>query len=134
MKKWPYLLLCFLFLNIHPTPAQSQDGFIENTRNDIMLVGAAGATGAILGLSTLSFYDKPSVHVSNIWSGAAIGIALGVIYVAYNSAQKGTEELTSEHSSEEFDTRERSMWHAKLSESKSPQPAHFFTSLWTMTF
>ena len=35
-----------------------EDDIIKNTQNDILMVAAAGAGGAILGLSTLSFYDN----------------------------------------------------------------------------
>lgn len=46
--------------------------------------------GAILGLSTLSFYGKPSDHVSNIYTGAALGLIGGATYVGYKTF--GTEE------------------------------------------
>ena len=134
MKKWSFLFLYIYLFNLSSSYAQDQDDFIQNTRNDIMLVAGAGAAGAILGLSTLSFYDKPSVNVSNIWTGAAIGIALGVVYVAYNSAQKGTEELTSEYSSKNFGTKERQDWHSKITQNQAISHPQLYTSFWSMTF
>jgi hypothetical protein len=86
----------------------TEEDFIKNTQNDLMIVVAAGGAGAILGLSTLSFVDRPSNHLRNVWSGAALGIIGGVIFVAYNSAQKGSEDLVS---SANFETYERISWH-----------------------
>ena len=134
MKKWLCFLMCFPFLALNLATAQTQDDFIKNTQNDIIMVAAAGGGGAILGLSTLSFYDKPSKHIYNVWTGAAIGIVAGVVFVAYNSAKKGTEELTSEFSSEEFSTSERSQWHAQAAKNLTPPSVQFGTSLWTSTF
>lgn len=116
---------------LNPAFAQDEDDIIKNTQNDIILVGAAGAAGAILGLSTLSFVDKPSKHVSNIWTGAAIGVIAGVIFVAYNSAQKGSEELQS---SREFNSHERVAWHAENSENLTFKSVQFGTQIWQLNF
>ena len=43
--------------------------------------------GAVLGLSTLSFYGKPEDHVNNITLGALLGFIGGAGYVAYDSTQ-----------------------------------------------
>src|SRR5690349_19210439 len=83
MKKWICALLSLQLLLLTSAFGQ-EDDFMKSTQNDIMLVAAAGAGGAVLGLSTLSFYDKPSKHIGNIWTGAAIGIIAGVIFVAYS--------------------------------------------------
>ncbi len=135
MKK----LICAL-LSLHfflagslfnPAFAQEEDDIIKNTQNDIILVGAAGAGGAILGLSTLSFVDKPSKHISNIWTGAALGVIAGVIFVAYNSAQKGSEDLQS---SKEFNSFERVAWHADHTENLTFSSVQFGTQLWELNF
>jgi len=135
MKK----LICGLFgfyfffasVLVSPAFAQNEDDLIKNTQNDIMIVGAAGAAGAILGLSTLSFVDTPSKHVSNIWTGAALGIIAGVIFVAYNSAQKGSEELQS---SSEFNSAERVAWHDQNSKNLTFPSVQFGTQIWQLTF
>jgi hypothetical protein len=110
MKKVLFLFIVFLTLITHlNVSAQStEEDFIKNTQNDLMIVAAAGAGGAILGLSTLSFVERPSNHIRNVWSGAALGMIAGVILVAYNSAQKGSEELSA---SSGFNTLERNSWH-----------------------
>lgn len=134
MKKWISLLLCFQLLTLNFAWAQSEDDIIKSTQDDMLMVVAAGGAGAVLGLSTLSFYDTPSKNISNIWTGAAIGIIAGVIFVAYNSAQKGSEELVSQHSSEGFSTTERSQWHAKSSQNLSSRPVQFASDFFHYTF
>ena len=112
----------------------SEDELIKNTQNDIILVAGAGGAGAVLGLSTLSFVDKPSRHISNIWTGAAIGVIAGVIWVAYNSAQRGQEDLQSdEEASLNFKTSERLAWHQKSSTLTTPQ-VQFGTEIWRTSF
>lgn len=116
---------------VNPAFAQSEDDFVKSTQNDIMLVGAAGAAGAVLGLSTLSFVDKPSKHISNIWTGAALGVIAGVIFVAYNSAQRGSEELQS---SKDFDSSERFAWHSLNTENLTMPSVQFGTQIWQTSF
>jgi len=48
-----------------------------------VLIGAG--VGAILGASTLPFYEKSGEHTSNIYVGAAIGAVLGVAFTALNA-------------------------------------------------
>lgn len=130
------LLALQLFLGtafINPAFSQEND-IIKSTQNDIMLVGAAGAAGAVLGLSTLSFVDKPSQHISNIWTGAALGIIAGVIFVAYNSAQKGSEDLQSDEASINFNSTERLAWHVQHTENVSMPAAQFGTQILHLSF
>jgi hypothetical protein len=47
----------------------------------------AGLVGGILGLSTLSFYDKPQDNIRNISIGAGVGMIAAAIYMTYNVAQ-----------------------------------------------
>lgn len=112
--------------------AQETDAdLVKSTQEDIMLVGIAGGAGALLGLSTLSFVDKPSKHISNIWTGAAIGVIAGVIFVAYNSATKNSEDLQS---SREFNSSERLAWHDSHSENLTMPKAQFGTEIWSLNF
>lgn len=134
MKKIICMLLSLnIFLasgTLTPVQAQEED-FIKSTQNDIMLIAGAGAAGAILGLSTLSFVDKPSKHVSNIWTGAAIGVIVGVVFVAYTSAQKNSEDLQS---SKEFNSFERVAWHSENSTDLTLPQVQFGTQLWQLNF
>jgi hypothetical protein len=51
----------------------------------------AGLGGAVLGLSTLSFYGRPQDKLANIAIGAAVGIMVGTIYVTYKAATQPSE-------------------------------------------
>ena len=134
MKKCLSFALIFSLLTLNVAFAQQEDDIIKNTQNDIILVAAAGATGAVLGLSTLSFYDQPSPHISNVWTGAAIGIIVGVIYVAYSSAQKGSEELVSQAATEGFSTGERANWHAQKANLLTTSSVQYGTQFWQTSF
>jgi hypothetical protein len=133
MKKWLCYLIVFqlLALNIAHAQQEQEEDFIKSTQNDIMLVVAAGAGGAVLGLSTLSFYDTPSKHIGNIWTGAAIGIIAGVIFVAFSSAQKSSEDLVSHVPAQEFSTLERSAWHTNKT---APSVVQMYAPLWRSSF
>ncbi len=65
---------------------QYQPNLVDQSKNDFMIVLAAGGAGAVLGLSTLSFVSEPDDHYDNILTGGAIGIIAGVLYVAYRQA------------------------------------------------
>lgn len=131
MKKLIALFLTLQFLLALPSWAQEEDDLSKSTMNDVYMVAGAGAAGAILGLSTLSFMDEPSKHVANIWTGAAIGVIVGVIFVAYSSALKGSEELQS---SIDLGTTERLAWHQKNSSNLTLPSVQFGTEIWKMNF
>ena len=44
--------------------------------------------GAILGLSTLSFYGEPQEHTDNIAYGAILGVVGGISYLSYRGMQR----------------------------------------------
>lgn len=134
MKKLFALLLSLPLLLVTPAIAQEEtdDDIATSTQNDLFLVAGAGAAGAVLGLSTLSFMDKPSRHVSNIWTGAAIGVIAGVVWVAYQSAQKGQEDLQS--STESFETSERVAWHHKNSANLTSFQGQIGSQIWGTNF
>ncbi len=46
----------------------------------------AGIAGAVLGLSTLSFYGRPQEKLSHIALGAAIGVIGGTMYTTFKAA------------------------------------------------
>jgi hypothetical protein len=133
MKKWLGILLSFQFIILTPAFC-AEDDFVKSTQNDIILVGVAGGAGAILGLSTLSFYKDPSNHIPNIWTGAAIGVIVGVIWVAFNSAQRGSEDLVTQQTSPEFRTSDRVKWHTDTSKNLSYQPVQYGTQIWQTSF
>lgn len=131
MKKILISLVILSQLIVSPVMAD-EDDFVKNTQNDIILVATAGVGGAILGLSTLSFTNEPSKHISNVWTGAALGVIAGVIFVAFNSAQKNSEDLQSSAS---FSTFERVAWHHNSQEnSANLGPKQVSSTLWSTEF
>lgn len=133
MKKILSLLLALTVSATTGFAQENEDDIIKNTQNDILLVAGAGAAGAVLGLSTLSFVDKPSRHISNIWTGAALGVIAGVVWVAYNSAQRGSEDLQSEEASLDFNSSERYAWHQDNAVLTKPE-VQFGTEFWRSSF
>ncbi len=63
------------------------------TRKSVATVMFAGLGGAVVGLSTLSFYGKPEEHVSNIWTGLALGVIGGVVYVSVDNQRYSRWEM-----------------------------------------
>jgi hypothetical protein len=124
------VILSLTFTNFAMSQSQSED-FVKNTQNDLLIVAGAGGAGAILGLSTLSFVDMPSNHLRNVWTGAAVGMIAGVIFVAYNSAQRGSEELQS---SAHFNTSERVTWHFENDQKTQFDAVLVSSPFWEMNF
>ena len=135
MKKWLVCFICMQLLTWNLAFAQEKENdLLKNTQNDILIVVSATVGGAILGLSTLSFSEQPANSINNVWGGAAIGLIVGVCYVAYNSAQKGQEELLGYQASESFSTSERSSWHSENSQFLAMQSVQFGTQFWQTSF
>lgn len=65
-------------------------------RRGLATVMLAGLGGAILGLSTLSFYGDPQEHISNIWTGLAVGAIGGGLYVVSQSRANSSLAQASE--------------------------------------
>jgi NhaP-type Na+/H+ or K+/H+ antiporter len=55
-------------------------------RKQLATIVFAGIAGAILGLSTLSFYGRPQDKLSNIAVGFAVGVISGTVYTTYKAA------------------------------------------------
>lgn len=89
------ILLATLMLGSVTTNAQdakTSSGSVD-PMSDLYIVLGAGAAGAILGLSTLSFASEPSKKIKNVSMGAAVGIILGVGIVIYNQATRASTEI-----------------------------------------
>lgn len=57
-------------------------------RRQLATIVFMGLGGAVLGLSTLSFYGRPQDHLSNIAIGFAVGVIAGTVVVTYSTASK----------------------------------------------
>ncbi len=76
-----FLVLSFFF-SWAPVHAESFP-----VRKQIASIIFAGLGGAVIGLSTLSFYGEPQEHINNIWTGLGLGIIAGTGYVTYQTFQ-----------------------------------------------
>lgn len=64
---------------------------LSGPRKQLATIVFAGLGGAILGLSTLSFYGRPQDKLSNIAIGFAFGVIGGTVLVTYKAATNPSE-------------------------------------------
>ena len=74
----------------------AQTSTMSGTRRNIATIMFASLGGAILGLSTLSFYGEPQDHIGNIWTGMALGALAGGGYVL-NQSYSNQAQITNPH-------------------------------------
>lgn len=96
LKIFLSLNLCFALS--FPQRATAQDTTTTFKRS-LATVLFSSLGGAVLGLSTLSFYKDAQKHTNNISIGAILGLAGGLTYVAY----QGSESYVSDGYSGEFE-------------------------------
>lgn len=126
MKKLFSLICITLLFTLSVSTAWAQDGadadlLFSQSTNDLVVVTAWAATGALLGLSTLSFLDDPWSHSKNILVGFSIGTVIGVGFVAFFHANRSEEYYENADGvggsfrelspSKDFDTTARVGWH-----------------------
>ncbi len=89
------MLSAFLAL---PSYSQDSGAGVSSTksgpRKQLSKIFLSGLGGAVLGLSTLSFYGRPQDHMSNIAIGFAIGVVFGTVYVTYDTAKRPKEYVS----------------------------------------
>jgi hypothetical protein len=90
------LLLIALILGSVAVPARAQtsaavSGF--DARGTVGAILLAGLVGGVLGLSTLSFYDRPQDNIRNITIGAGTGMIISALYLTFAMAS-GPRPLT----------------------------------------
>lgn len=73
--------MCALLLFQSIETQAASESRLVGFRRGLATVMFAGLGGAILGLSTLSFYGEPEDHIGNIWTGLSIGVLAGGAYV-----------------------------------------------------
>jgi hypothetical protein len=74
----------------------------QSPRKHLTNIVFAGLAGAILGLSTLSFYGRPQDKLSNIAVGFAIGVIGGAMYTTYKAAAEPHEFYSTKNFSPEI--------------------------------
>lgn len=91
------IALCLAIFTSTPVPAfaQANDKAGQNAtqgpRKHLANIVFAGLAGAVLGLSTLSFYGRPQDRLSNIAVGFAIGVIGGTMFSTYKAAAEPRE-------------------------------------------
>ena len=80
-----------LILSVTPLYAQGKRGMgneisQRGPRKQLTTIVFSGLAGAILGLSTLSFYGRPQEKLSNIAIGFAFGVIIGATYTTFQAA------------------------------------------------
>ncbi|MDD4975376.1 MAG: hypothetical protein PHY93_13540 [Bacteriovorax sp.] len=96
-KNSTLFILAAALLSLRPVAfaaaATTEESIMDDSLRDISTVIGAGAVGAVLGLSTLSFVDSPSEHLKNIAVGGAVGIVIGVGVVIFSQATRSTSAI-----------------------------------------
>ena len=83
------IFVCFLVVTFYVSASSAQQiekRHSSGPRRQLATIVFAGLGGAILGLSTLSFYGRPQDQLSNIAIGFAVGVIAGTCYVTFRSA------------------------------------------------
>lgn len=118
-----------------PALAQSTyDGAGQTTRSgggprkQLATIIFAGLGGAILGLSTLSFYGRPQEKLNNIPIGFAAGVIAGTTYVTYRAATNPTEFYSVRP---QFESETASLSRSLAAERSVSQPLSF---VWNYEF
>lgn len=90
----PLLVVALIVLPLSSASAQPAGGggktkqTVQSPRKQVTTIIFSGLAGAVLGLSTLSFYGRPQERLSNIAVGGAIGLIIGAGYSTYQAARQ----------------------------------------------
>jgi hypothetical protein len=79
-------IFCFIFLFQIVATTQAR---AVSFGDAALTVSIATVSGAIIGVSTLPFYEDSGAHSKNIFYGAAIGAVVGVLISAYAGVEQG---------------------------------------------
>lgn len=106
MKKMITIWLAVLFLT-QSGLAQTSTTNNSSIRRNVATVMFTGLAGAVLGLSTLSFYGEPQDHIGNIWTGLGIGVLAGSAYVFSRSTSSNSTADLNERPNNPHQTKLR---------------------------
>jgi hypothetical protein len=123
------LIICMLgnspaFAQNTNTTAANDKKAIAGPRKQLATIVFAGLGGAILGLSTLSFYGRPQDKLSNIAIGFAFGVIGGTAFVTFKAATNPSE-LYGEQRWLEREHELTSIAHSPYSANASPLQMKF---------
>lgn len=109
----------------------SQAQQAKTIRRNTAAVIFSSIGGAVLGLSTLSFYGRPQEHTDNITLGAAIGFIAGLTYVINTPTVQKIETMDfSKIPKKEIDPSRESY----SQKSRNDQPAQVTLVQWNKQF
>ena len=99
------LIVLILFFTVpgwtqqNPPASGSEQGVVSKygPRRQIATIVYMGLGGAVLGLSTLSFYGRPQDKLTNIPIGFGVGVIIGTVYMTYQAATNPQEFYRSEN-------------------------------------
>ncbi len=72
-----------------------------------LTISVSTISGAILGASTLPFYEDSGAHTKNIFYGAALGAVAGVLISAYSGVKEGSNGDDEEDSAKKIEADRR---------------------------
>lgn len=93
LRKIVCSIIVVLLISTQSFAQNNQSSTKIGPKKQLTMIFLSGLGGAVLGLSTLSFYGRPQDHLGNIAIGFAIGVVFGTVYVTYNTATKPKEYL-----------------------------------------
>lgn len=98
MVRMMLFTLIFTLVSVASPSLYAQAPLVPDTKNEnadmfgprkqMATIIFSGLAGAILGLSTLSFYGRPQDRLSNIAVGFAVGVIIGTAYTTYKAATR----------------------------------------------
>ena len=125
-----FLIICLVAslssLALAADPATPETRTSGGPRRQLATILFAGLGGAVLGLSTLSFYGRPQDKLANIAIGFAGGVIIGTTYVTYRAATNPTEFYGTRPMIEDEIERNRSRQDAETAPRKAPTFAMTF--------
>lgn len=89
------------------TAMSDQQIKLSGPRKQLATIIFSGLGGAVLGLSTLSFYGRPQDKLINIAIGGAVGVMAGTVFVTYRAATNPQELFGQDIPMQKFEDEQR---------------------------
>ena len=115
------LVICFCQSSLFAqTSEEEYEPGSNGPRKKLTVIVFSGLTGAIIGLSTLSFYGRPQDKLSNIAIGFALGVITGTIYTTYKTATEPYELSKAKYLNEVYGGEQFKNYFAQSKETLYP--------------
>lgn len=114
LRKWTTLILIALTIgHSSMSLAQQSQQSGKSFKRGVATILFSTLGGAVLGLSTLSFYGDPEEHTENISTGALLGLLAGSGYLVYDSSRPPQGSYDISQSFEDQMKNKRALANAK---------------------